>query len=80
MILGVLYTRLSQLKKMILIAENAVQCVDPIPVYARVDLVWDQNDVVCISELELVEPELWMRRLPESAKAFARHLAKLAEK
>ena len=66
--------------EMIKLAENAVRFVDPVPVYARVDLVWDQNDTVCVSELELVEPELWMRRLPESAKAFARHLAKLAGK
>lgn len=64
--------------EMILLAEKAVLCAEPIPVYARVDLVWDQNDTVCISELELVEPELWMRRLPESAMDFARHLAKLA--
>jgi hypothetical protein len=65
---------------MIKLAEKAVLSVGPVPVYARVDLVWDLNDTVCISELELVEPELWMRRLPESAKAFAHHLAKLAGK
>ena len=66
--------------EMIELAEKAVRCVEPIPVYARVDLVWDQNDTVCVSELELVEPELWMRRLPESAMAFATHLATTAGK
>lgn len=64
-------------EEMIFLAENAVQSVSPIPAYARVDLVWDLNDTVCVSELELVEPELWMRRLPESAMAFAKQLAKL---
>ncbi len=67
-------------EEMILLAEKATQCVEPIPMYARVDLVWDLNDTVCVSELELVEPELWMRRMPESAMSFATQLAKLAIK
>lgn len=63
-------------EEMITLAEEAVQSVEPTPVYARADLVWNLNETVCISELELIEPELWMRRLPESAVAFANHLAK----
>jgi len=67
-------------EEMIVLAEKATQCVESIPRYARVDLVWDLNDTVCVSELELVEPELWMRRMPESAMSFATQLAKLAIK
>ena len=63
--------------EMIVLAEKAVQSVSPVPMYARVDLVWDLNDAVCVSELELVEPELWLRRMPESAMSFATQLAKL---
>jgi hypothetical protein len=52
-------------------AERTVALCEPIPVYARVDLMWDNNDDICLSELELIEPELWMRNCNGAADAFA---------
>lgn len=42
-------------------AENAVSACEPQPLYARVDIMWDNNDELCLGELELIEPELWFR-------------------
>ena len=52
-------------------AENVVSTCDPVPVYARVDAIWDNNNNLCVSELELIEPELWFRFHPEAAELFA---------
>jgi len=42
-------------------AQNAICIVDPIPTYGRVDVIWGNTDQMCVSELELIEPELWLR-------------------
>lgn len=55
----------------ILFAENAVRHVSPLPVYARVDIIWDNEDKLCVSELELIEPELWFRKYPQAAELLA---------
>ncbi len=52
-------------------AERAVAACDPLPVYARVDLVRDNEGELAIMELELVEPELFFRFQPRAADAFA---------
>lgn len=39
--------------------------------YARVDVLWDNNDELCLCELELFEPELWFRKNPPAAEVFA---------
>lgn len=52
-------------------ALNVVKACAIRPVYARVDVIWDAQSNPCVSELELVEPELWMRFYPESADLFA---------
>jgi glutathione synthase/RimK-type ligase-like ATP-grasp enzyme len=52
-------------------AENLIAQISPSPVYARVDIIWDNNDRPCVSELELIEPELWMRKFPESAEILS---------
>ena len=41
------------------------------PIYARVDIVYDDSNQVSLSELELIEPELWFRKNPESANLLA---------
>lgn len=51
-------------------AEAAVAAVDAELVYARVDVV-AVDEGLALMELELIEPELWMRAAPESAVAFA---------
>jgi len=62
-------------KDEILFAENIVKTLDPIPAYARVDVVWDNNNELSLSELELIEPELWFRENPEAALHMAKFIA-----
>lgn len=52
-------------------AESVVQACDPLPAYARVDVMWDNEGDLVVSELELVEPELWFRESPEAAEKLA---------
>ena len=52
-------------------AEKVISVCDPIPVYARVDVIWDNEDQLCVGEIELIEPELWFRRENTSAKRCA---------
>ncbi len=40
-------------------------------VYARVDLVYNLRSQPQVMELELIEPELWLRLAPESSDGFA---------
>ncbi len=58
-------------------AENVTANCQPIPAYARVDLMWDNNEALALVELELIEPELWMRKHPTSAQLFADAVVKM---
>ena len=54
--------------------EFAKKCIEKCPyspIYARVDVVYDNNNKLSLSELELIEPELWFRNKPESATLLA---------
>jgi glutathione synthase/RimK-type ligase-like ATP-grasp enzyme len=55
----------------IALAEHVVTLCHPAPVYARVDIIWDNDNLPAVSELELIEPELWLRNCPEAAVALA---------
>ena len=44
------------------------------PIYARVDIVYDNNKQPSLSELELIEPELWFRHYPLSADQLAEEI------
>ena len=59
----------------ILFAENVVSVCDTVPAYARVDAIWDNSGNLVVSELELIEPELWFRFCPESAGRMAASVA-----
>ena len=48
-----------------------------LPSYARVDIFYDNDNKIALSELELIEPELWYRLHPESAKVHAEQLDSL---
>jgi glutathione synthase/RimK-type ligase-like ATP-grasp enzyme len=61
-------------KQEIEFAEYAVNKCNPKPDYARVDVIYDNNNQLCISELELIEPELWFRNKPESADVLAKNI------
>lgn len=52
-------------------AERAVRACDPLPAYARVDLVRDDAGRLVVMELELIEPELFLRFHPPAAESFA---------
>lgn len=58
----------------IALALAAVKACDPEPLYARVDIVNDNEGKPAIIELELVEPELWFRRNEEAAERLAEKL------
>lgn len=60
-------------------AENAVKQCPEFPLYARVDVMWDKAGNPCVSELEVIEPELWFRRYPQSAKVLAAGLKDLLQ-
>jgi glutathione synthase/RimK-type ligase-like ATP-grasp enzyme len=52
-------------------AEKVVAQCDHQPLYARVDAIWDNQNQLAISEVELIEPELWFRFNPEAATLLA---------
>ncbi len=56
-------------------AEKAVAVCKPLPVYARVDVVWDNHGQLALAELELIEPELWFRLRPQAANMLADSVA-----
>ncbi|QDU20954.1 ATP-grasp domain-containing protein [Urbifossiella limnaea] len=57
------------------LAERAVSACHPLPVYGRVDLVRNNAGQLAVMELELIEPELWLRHHPPAAEHFAAGVA-----
>jgi len=55
-------------------ALDVIQSMDEPPLYARVDYFKDNNGKLALSELELIEPELWFREHREASAIFAREL------
>ena len=53
------------------LAEKTVKSLKTMPLYARVDIIFDNDSNPVISELELIEPELWFRFNEESAYKLA---------
>ncbi len=53
------------------LAQAALSIRERAPVYGRVDMVRDPDGVARVMELELIEPELWLRLHPPAAVAFA---------
>lgn len=64
-------------KEEISFAENAVKACIEKPMYARVDVIMDNNNKLAISEIELIEPELWFRKHHDAAVLLARAIKKL---
>lgn len=59
------------------LAEIAMSACLPVPVYGRVDMVQIEPRRFAVMELELIEPELWLRYHPAAATAFAQAIAAL---
>ncbi len=57
-------------------AEKAVAACNTLPVYARVDIIRDNQDQLALIEIELIEPELWFRLKPEAADTLADFMAR----
>ena len=55
-------------------AEKCIKNCPYFPIYARVDIVYDNNNLPSLSELELIEPELWFRNCPKSAEKLAKEI------
>jgi glutathione synthase/RimK-type ligase-like ATP-grasp enzyme len=58
-------------------AELVVKRSKPGLPYARVDVMWDNNDMLSVGELELFEPELWFRKNPPAAELLAEIIHKM---
>ena len=58
-------------KEEIAFAERVVSNCEEQALYARVDAIWDNKNQLAISELELIEPELWFRFNPDAAEKLA---------
>lgn len=52
-------------------AEEVTRACEPLPLYSRVDVMWDNEGQLAVSEVELVEPELWFRENLEAADLLA---------
>ncbi len=63
-------------REQIILAERAIAACNPNPVYGRVDMVRDLRGDWRVMELELIEPELWLRNHPPSARALAHAIAR----
>ena len=59
-------------KKEIEFAENCIKACPFKPIYARVDIIYDNYNEISLSELELIEPELWFRKNIKSARKLAK--------
>ncbi|AXG71104.1 cycloserine biosynthesis protein DcsG [Kordia sp. SMS9] len=64
-------------KEEIEFAEKAVQACIELPIYARVDMIWDNKNKLAISELELIEPELWFRYNHDAATQLAKGIKEI---
>lgn len=57
------------------LAQRAMAACHPAPVYGRVDMVRDNEGRDAVMELELIEPELWLRNHPPAADQLAEAIA-----
>lgn len=57
------------------LATAALAALEHIPAYGRVDMVRRRDGGWAVMELELIEPELWLRRHPPAAEALAAAIA-----
>ncbi len=55
----------------ILFATSTLDALEVIPIYARIDVFYDNDNELALAELELIEPELWFRLFPKAVDFFA---------
>ncbi|SMP47595.1 glutathione synthetase, ATP-grasp domain [Desulfonatronum zhilinae] len=59
------------------LAQRAMAACEPAPSYGRVDMVRDEHGKLAVMELELIEPELWLREHLPAAEEFAQAIAQV---
>ena len=64
-------------KEEILFAQNCLAKCPTLPIYSRVDIVYDNKNEISLGEMELIEPELWFRNNKVAAKLLANEIRKL---
>ena len=64
-------------KEEILFAEDCLKASPFRPIYARIDIVYNNNNKPSLSELELIEPELWFRNYPKAAALLSEEIFSL---
>lgn len=58
-------------RRVVSTAEAQLNCLDGVPLlYARVDFLWDNDEKLCVTELELVEPSLFFRHSETAPSRF----------
>ena len=62
-------------KEEIAFAEATVAACPTPPIYARVDIIEDNDGQLALIEMELIEPELWFRFYPEGARVLGNAVA-----
>ena len=64
-------------KEEILFAQNCLRKCPTLPIYSRVDIIYDNENEISLGEMELIEPELWFRNNKVAAKLLASEIRKL---
>lgn len=62
--------------ELVAFAQRAIAACEPAPAYGRVDIVRGNDGAWQLMELELIEPELWLRTHPEAARRLADVIAR----
>lgn len=73
---GGIITAVSPPEKLLKTAEKVLNLIEPIPLYARIDFVRDEQDDFCLMELELIEPALYLRMDENAPQFFAETIDK----
>ncbi len=58
-------------------AEKTISLLPFHPIYARVDIIVDNQNKLALSELEIIEPEMWFRLSESSVKKLAGEIKKI---
>ena len=64
-------------KEEILFAQNCLAKCPILPLYSRVDIIYDNENEISLGEIELIEPELWFRNNIVAAGLLANEIKKL---
>ena len=61
----------------IIFAKSCLDKCPTLPIYSRVDIIYDNNNELSLGEIEMIEPELWFRNNKDAAKLLANEINKL---